>query len=121
LDNADPEIEVEILKLTGDGIHIIISSRGKFSEYTILELLPLSLENAEKMFFRHYPRAKSEPIFLKELLELIDSHTLLIEIFAKVLKESLELNSPLFQIHAALPNKNNQRYLELALSFDFEH
>jgi tetratricopeptide (TPR) repeat protein len=93
LDNADPEIEVEILKLTGDGIHIIISSRGKFSEYTILELLPLSLENAEKMFFRHYPRAKSEPIFLKELLELIDSHTLLIEIFAKVLKESLELNS----------------------------
>ena len=84
--------------------HILFTSRQKVYAFQPLELNTLPEAEAIKLFEKHCPRKAFEQGALKQLLAMIDSHTLTIELLAKTYTNNLRLKN-LQAVIAMLENK----------------
>jgi tetratricopeptide (TPR) repeat protein len=93
LDNAESNLSYEKIQLpTYPHWHVLATSREKIEGFSEYPLKYLSKENTVQLF-RKYAGDKGSDFEIEKLLELINFHTLIIELLAKILKESLEIDS----------------------------
>ncbi len=96
IDNAnnpeDLEQTFESLKEL-KSFHILLTSRiNEFDEATIHKLPPLGIEEAKKLFKKHYPNHNTdEDKLLEDILNAVDRNTLVIELLAKNLRQKNRL------------------------------
>ena len=84
IDNADRELARWYDYLPGQPLwHILVTSRERIEKFDVKELDFLSEEEAINLFLRHYARGTISREAIKELVTLVDLHTLTIEILAK--------------------------------------
>jgi tetratricopeptide (TPR) repeat protein len=111
IDNAETSLTQYFDRLPNQpNWHLLVTSRENIERFYIKELGFLSLEKALALFQKHCTLIKDEDA-IKELLHIVDYHTLTIEILAKtaqklrtgisVLKTAIEnnLKSPVFINH----------------------
>jgi len=85
-DNPSAKDETKIKNILSD-FKILITSRNQFDDIQDIFLKELSKEDAIKLFEKHYTKEYNLNE-LEQLLDQISYHTLLIELSAKVLKNS---------------------------------
>jgi tetratricopeptide (TPR) repeat protein len=84
IDNADESIEKIRYSLPQQpNWHILITSRHELNGFSIKNLEFLSKEEALSLFKTHYLRNDLSDLQIIELIDLVDCHTLTIEILAK--------------------------------------
>jgi tetratricopeptide (TPR) repeat protein len=97
IDNADNTEEIvqnkNFLPLGSNNWEIIITSRGTIDGFENFMVNALSMQDAQTLFLTHYPAGKKEVQVLEELLNLIERHTLTIELMAKTLAKSRRLKN----------------------------
>ena len=88
IDNAEQSIKkcLDILPSQPDW-HLLVTSREEIRGLYPKELDFLSLEKAIELFKKHYTHKKLDDEQIKELVKMVDRHTLTVEILAKAAEE----------------------------------
>ncbi|MBP7283137.1 MAG: tetratricopeptide repeat protein [Leptospiraceae bacterium] len=93
LDNAESNLSSEKVQLpTHPNWDVLATSREKIEGFSEYPLEYLSKESAIQLF-KKYSGDKGSDSEIEKLVELVKYHTLTIELLAKTLKESLEIDS----------------------------
>ena len=93
LDNAESNLSSETIQLpTHSNWDVLATSRERIEGFFEYPLEYLSKENAIQLF-KKYAGDKGSNSDIEKLLALVNFHTLTIELLAKTLKESLEIDS----------------------------
>ena len=84
IDNAESSLSQWYDYLPGQPAwHILVTSRERIHKFDLKELGFLSESNAVELFTSHYTRGKISSADIRELVTIVDLHTLTIEILAK--------------------------------------
>ena len=84
IDNADSTLtELKDYLPSQPLWHILVTSREKIDKFDLKELDFLSEDKAVSLFLFHYRRGKISMADIKELVKMVDLHTLTVEILAK--------------------------------------
>jgi len=84
IDNADASLSGQVDYLPQPPQwHILVTSRERIDRFELKELGFLSEAEATALFLQHYRRGQISAEAIKDLVQLVDHHTLTIEILAK--------------------------------------
>ena len=93
IDNVSPEIQstvnLELLSL-GESWTIVVTTREKLIDFKPYVVKELSLEHLTRIFYIYYDREKNDE-YVKEVIELLSHHTLLVELYSKTIQEQRHL------------------------------
>lgn len=95
IDNANNSDEIWINKGHLDSLcwKVLITSRSRPDECCLIDVTELELQHCKELFLKYYEKGDFEDHDMEELLERIDRHTLLIELFAKAGNKNPRLNA----------------------------